>query len=863
MNKTDFTRRSIEKILTDNININKTLIIVPNIKDIKKIKNINNDLNVTTLDELVSKDKIIVPVTKLILILYRLYKRHVNNVELYSFWPLGKLLINDFDTIERSLANAKIIFTNTKELKTFDCQFSDLPKDQQKVITSFWNLFSKNSTKIQSSFLEFWRIVQNVYNEFKQYLLESNQWYLGLCYNDFCKNIQLFKLSYENIAIIGFNAFYKSDLTITKWLIRNKNTKIFWDADEYYLSNPLQESGKMFRQYKKDVLMSNTFSNAYPNSIINRDPVKICKCTTDTEQINIVISELQNIDSKDRDIGIILCDDSLFSRLITVIPQHIQFESTFLYPTEVSCVQQLFNLIIDSYTQNCKNTCTNYFVDKIQNENLKNQLLKLLNNNNCDVKDYFTNICAFIAGNNLLQFNDCALLKNILDVVSSIDELNISTSDFKKTINVISKDFGIEIHNNSNIHIVKLEDTTNMSFDITIIVGANDSVVQNVSDNSIIPYSIKRGYGLPTNDTFFRYVKAYHFYRLLHSSNEIIITYNATKGEYFRYIQQLKYELPNILNFVHDTNNNTDPILSKCDINVKHVRSIKEQYANRNQNECKIITPNMINTYLECQFKFYCRYVLDLKKISDKKKPIGTMIHNVLKSLYEPYIGKIVNSNDIASIKKTLEHSIKDEFNKIYGKDNNGEILVEQYTIRSIVDKFLDQEMNNTPFKIIALEKHFELHDGLKIKCNDDIYVLGGRIDRIDIKDNIIRVIDYKSGNVQNKVHSVDDLFDSSNQNRNKEVFQILLYTLLLNNIYESYEIKPYLVQIKHFNDQYNDIFIDNNAFSSSETNVLNKINNNICILLDKIFNSTWNSPSKCTSNKCQYCEYQNICKYS
>ena len=52
MNKTDFTRRSIEKILTDNININKTLIIVPNIKDIKKIKNINNNLNVTTLDEL-------------------------------------------------------------------------------------------------------------------------------------------------------------------------------------------------------------------------------------------------------------------------------------------------------------------------------------------------------------------------------------------------------------------------------------------------------------------------------------------------------------------------------------------------------------------------------------------------------------------------------------------------------------------------------------------------------------------------------------------------------------------------------------------------------------------------------------------
>lgn len=56
--------------------------------------------------------------------------------------------------------------------------------------------------------------------------------------------------------------------------------------------------------------------------------------------------------------------------------------------------------------------------------------------------------------------------------------------------------------------------------------------------------------------------------------------------------------------------------------------------------------------------------------------------------------------------------------------------------------------------------------------------MLGSQIDRIDRKDNLIRIVDYKTGKDELRFQSVASLFDR-NKKRSKAAFQTLLYGLL------------------------------------------------------------------------------------
>lgn len=56
--------------------------------------------------------------------------------------------------------------------------------------------------------------------------------------------------------------------------------------------------------------------------------------------------------------------------------------------------------------------------------------------------------------------------------------------------------------------------------------------------------------------------------------------------------------------------------------------------------------------------------------------------------------------------------------------------------------------------------------------------VVGGKIDRVDRKDNRVRVIDYKTGKDKLNFDSIASLF-ARDAGRNKAAFQTLLYALL------------------------------------------------------------------------------------
>ena len=67
-----------------------------------------------------------------------------------------------------------------------------------------------------------------------------------------------------------------------------------------------------------------------------------------------------------------------------------------------------------------------------------------------------------------------------------------------------------------------------------------------------------------------------------------------------------------------------------------------------------------------------------------------------------------------------------------------------------------------------------------------------GIIDRIDEKDGHIRIVDYKSGRDKRQFESVEALFSDDFPKRNKAVFQVLFYTMILEE-QQKYPVVPAL----------------------------------------------------------------------
>ena len=55
-------------------------------------------------------------------------------------------------------------------------------------------------------------------------------------------------------------------------------------------------------------------------------------------------------------------------------------------------------------------------------------------------------------------------------------------------------------------------------------------------------------------------------------------------------------------------------------------------------------------------------------------------------------------------------------------------------------------------------------------------------IDRIDSKDGIVRVIDYKTGRDDKRIEDIPSLFDRDHEKRNKAAMQTLFYGLLFTS---------------------------------------------------------------------------------
>lgn len=361
------------------------------------------------------------------------------------------------------------------------------------------------------------------------------------------------------------------------------------------------------------------------------------------------------------------------------------------------------------------------------------------------------------------------------------------------------------------LQLMGLIETRNLDFENIIIVGSNEGLLPGTGiQNSFIPHNVRKAFGLPNPDTNGA-IFSYLFYRLIQRAKNIYLIYNTEESssrnaEPSRYIHQLTFE----------SGYEIKPYWLSTDISVSRIPPIVvnkngsiikrlNRYLVNGHDKQRRITPSALNRYLLCPLSFYYRYVLDIREKTDISEDLdaakfGNILHEVMEVLYQPYIGKNVSGQDIIEIRKTIESALEKGFSSYYGQDKTrnfqfeGKNILGKEIVRKYVRKILNRDLQLGTFKIIALEQNLDLDIPIEINGNQVMLAVKGIIDRIDIVNGTVRIVDYKTGKDESHFKSIQSLFDTSDDKRNKAVFQTFIYSILyLNNYSDSNPVQACL----------------------------------------------------------------------
>lgn len=196
----------------------------------------------------------------------------IKEFDSFVFW--GDMMMSDFDDIDKSLVEAKALFSNIKNIKEIQADF--LTEEQKEVVRRIWgeNRFTAeterfwlhlgdNSEKnLGAKFLYLWEILADIYTEYHRLLASSAASSPGGQYRQAVEGIKEFKDNDfgwpTHYVFAGFNDFSNAEALVASHLKRHNAASFFWDtaalelvgrnADGNY-PRPLQTLGALVKEF--------------------------------------------------------------------------------------------------------------------------------------------------------------------------------------------------------------------------------------------------------------------------------------------------------------------------------------------------------------------------------------------------------------------------------------------------------------------------------------------------------------------------------------------------------------------------------------------------------------------------------------
>ena len=433
------------------------------------------------------------------------------------------------------------------------------------------------------------------------------------------------------------------------------------------------------------------------------------------------------------------------------------------------------------------------------------------------------------------------------------------------------------------LQVMGILETRNLDFKNVIILSMNDDNFPGnlTGASSFIPYNLKAAYSMPTPEHH-EGVYAYYFYRLLQRAERVDMLYcshadDKSTGEQSRYIHQLHYESPYE---VERLNIGVDVAAEKSvnDTIAKSgkVAEILSEYLG--DGATRRLSPTAFSRYISCPMQFYFSSIAQIESTDELTEEVdhrmfGNILHDAMQELYSQTKDEPKSIEQIHAIKsEEIEQAVIRAINSDYLKSENFDhkeysgslMLIKDIITKYIKNGIIPYDRREDDFTLYGLEKNishmFELGDGRTVK-------IGGRADRIDMRSNgRLRVVDYKSGSVKNEFKGIDSLFSGENRDRFKNIFQTMLYSMVLYNT-EHKDVEPtlYFARFMH-NADYSPRIFDKER--DSQEVVYGDYAEDFELLLREKLKELFDMERpfcRCDESEvdsvCQYCDFKLICK--
>lgn len=175
--------------------------------------------------------------------LYDIYIRQSGSTETFDeFLYWGEMLLNDFDDIDKYMANARMLFSNVTDLREIENDFDFLSDGQIAAIRSFWSSFyPRGDTPNQQQFLAVWQVLYDLYEEFRATLGAEGKGYEGMIFREVVESMERGEspdLPYEQIVFVGLNALSVSEERFLAQLQKRKIADFYWDYVSDKVTDP-------------------------------------------------------------------------------------------------------------------------------------------------------------------------------------------------------------------------------------------------------------------------------------------------------------------------------------------------------------------------------------------------------------------------------------------------------------------------------------------------------------------------------------------------------------------------------------------------------------------------------------------------
>lgn len=769
---------------------------------------------------------------QLIFHFYSVYKTiELESDEFENFFAWAITAIQDFNEIDQHLVNSKELFTYLKDIERLKKWSVKKPLIE---------------TKMMKNHFTFMENLGMYYTAFYNYLKEKNIGYQGLIYREATQKIASFikKNSSKKFFFIGFNALNKSEEHLFQQLLSAGNTEVYWDIDAAFLKGNHQ-AGTFIRKYKSEWKyylthpLQTTSSNF--STTKNIEVIGASKNVTQIKYAGEVLSKLSNFNNT----AYVLADESLLPITLNSLPKSVDaINITMGYPLKdiptTALFTSIFQLFINQEKLQKIVTQQFYYKDVLQffkqpniqslliidTENLFDDIsLKITQDNDAFIST--TQLASFLQAleekkrNGILSIfkpfeNSLEFIQRILHLITLLKETDNALEKeylfrfytafsqlqnlqieyrYLKTLKTIHQLFNQLIQSESisfkgeplqGLQLMGMLETRVLDFENVIITSVNEHILpKGGSQNSFIPFDVKLDFNLPTykeKDAIF----SYHFFRLLQRAKNIYLLYNSENdtfggGEKSRFISQLLHVRKDIKTLQVAPKVVTEKTkLVEIQKNEAIISMLKAQ-------AIKGFSPSTLTNYLYNPIGFYNQKILGIKEYKEVEETVayntmGTIIHDTLDVLYQPYIGKILsvesNKQMVSKVDDLVVYYFKKHFYSADVFTGKNRLIFE--VCKDYVTRFLENEksliLENNSLKIIATEQ--DLEASIEIDGFDFPIKIHGQVDRIDELNGVTRIIDYKTGNVIASNLKVLDLSIIADEKYSKAI-QILLYAFL------------------------------------------------------------------------------------